>query len=175
MRPPQAFGLPDPRSVQIQLAPPGPQRVFRLDSEAQMNERMRQEALEREPPEHITFPDEPILSREPYRGRNWPEQKLLVEPNYVCYGRLFFEEKNAERYGWDLGPIAPEVSALYFFKDLALLPYHIGTDPCRKYESNTGYCLPGDPVPYMIYPLDLSVTGALNEAAAVVTLLAVFP
>src|SRR5262249_29182344 len=108
---PQGFILPDPRSVQIQLAPPGPERVFPLGSEEELHQRMRQEAIERDPAEYISFPEEPILSTEPYRGRNWPEQKLLVEPNYVCYKRLFFEERNSERYGWDLGPLGPEISA----------------------------------------------------------------
>jgi hypothetical protein len=165
----------DQREYQIQLAPPGPQQLFRLESEERLQERMRQEALERSPPERIQFPPEPILSRATFRGRNWPEQKMTVEPNYVCYGRLFFEERNAERYGWDLGEIAPLVSTLYFLKDAACFPYHVATDPCRWHDTNAGYCLPGDPVPYLLYPIDWSVTGAAAEIGAVVTLLAVFP
>jgi hypothetical protein len=56
-----------------------------------------------------------------------------------------------------------------------LYPYHQFTDPCRMFDSSAGYCLPGDPVPYKLYPEGLSVTGALGEAAVIVTLLAIFP
>ena len=50
-----------------------------------------------------------------------------IEPAYVVYRRLYFEEKNAERYGWELGMFQPAVSTLYFFKDVALLPHNIAT------------------------------------------------
>ena len=46
---------------------------------------------------------------------------MQVEPNYVCYNRLYFEQINAERYGWDLGFVAPFISAGEFFKDVVLL------------------------------------------------------
>ncbi len=39
----------------------------------------------------------------------------------VCYGRLLFQQKNAERYGWDLGPLHPVLSGLVFFGDVATL------------------------------------------------------
>ncbi len=135
---------------------------------------MRRQAKDRGD-ERLVFPEEPVLTKDAYLGRNWPERSLFVEPNYVNYGRLLFEEKNSERYGWDLGLLSPVVSTGYFLKDLALLPYHRFTDPCRRFDSNAGYCLPGDPVPYKLYPEGLSVTGGLAEAAVIVTLLAVFP
>jgi hypothetical protein len=157
----------------IQLIPPGPERIYRLESEDSLQERMRQEAADRG--EKIAFPDEPILSTRPYPGRHWPDRPLYVEANYVCYQRLLFEEKNSERYGWDLGAIGPFVSAAYFFKDLVLLPYHLAEDPCRCYECSAGYCLPGDPVPYLCYPPNLSLSGAAVEAGTIVALLAIFP
>src|SRR5262245_49693957 len=42
--------------IQVQLEPPGPQRLFQLESEAQLRERIRQEGRERYPPERIAFP-----------------------------------------------------------------------------------------------------------------------
>jgi hypothetical protein len=159
----------------IQLVPPGPQRVFRLESEQALQERIRQEAKERPTPERVGFPEEPVVGRGPYVQRAFPERHMLVEPNYVCYNRLFFEEKNSERYGWDLGFIQPFVSAGEFYWDLATLPYHFWTEPCRHYECSAGYCLPGDPVPYLIYPPQLSMSGAIAEAGTVVGLLAIFP
>ena len=178
--PPAGPGLARPGSeeaseYQIQLEPPGPNRLFRLDSEETLHERMRQEARQRSPMERISFPEEPIVSKGTYAGRQFPEQKLLVEPNYVCYGRLNFEEKNSERYGWDLGVASPIVSAGKFYWDVVTLPYHAFTDPCRKSECSAGYCLPGDPVPYLLYPPQFSWTGLLAEAGAGVGAFAIFP
>ena len=166
-------------SYSIQLEPPGPERLFRLESEDAMKERMRQEKRNTPQMERLVFPEEIILSRSNYdsswRSRNWQTTVRLVEPNYLVHGRLLFHEKNSERYGWDLGPIQPFVSAGFFLGDMALLPYHLATDPFRRWESNAGYGLPGDPVPYMLYPIGASSTGSVAEAAVVFALLACFP
>jgi hypothetical protein len=159
---------------QVQLEPPGPQRLFRLEDERSLFERMRQEARERPTPERIQFPAEPIVTGGSV-VRRFPAANMLVEPNYVCYGRLYFEQVNSERYGWDLGPIQPLVSTMGFYCDLLLLPYHLGIDPCRYYECGTGYCLPGDPVPYLLYPPTFSLLGLSLEAATAVVLFAAFP
>jgi hypothetical protein len=160
---------------QIQLEPPGPERLFRLESEQTLQERMRQEARQRPTLERINFPEEPVLSTQAYAARPFPPAQELVEPNYVCYRRLHFEDKNSERYGWDLGFIQPFVSAGIFYWDVVTLPYHMGTDPCRKFECSAGYCLPGDAVPYMLYPPELNLTGIAAEAGTIVALFAIFP
>ena len=160
----------------IPLEPPGLQKVFfRLDSEAALKERMRQEGRERTVPERVTFPDEPVVSDQPYTPRAFPSMCMTAEPNYVMYSRLFFEERNSERYGWDLGPIGPVVSAGKFYWDLAFFPYHLATMPFRRFDSNAGQCLPGDPVPLRIYPPQLSVPGTALEAVAEVSNIACFP
>jgi hypothetical protein len=159
----------------IQLEPPGPERLFRLDSEARLQERIRQEGRDRTPIDIAVFPNEPVLSTQPYYGRRWTPAHEYAEANYVCYHRLLYEQKNFERYGWDLGFITPVVSALDFFADFIVMPYHGFTDPCRCYECSTGYCLPGDPVPFLLYPCEPSVTGALAEAGAVAAVMAIFP
>ena len=159
----------------VPLEPPGPQRLYRLDSEADLMERMRQEGRERSSPERITFPEEPVISKLAYAGRTFPAQGVTAEANYVLYRKLFFEERNSERYGWDLGVITPIVSAGAFYWDLALTPYQLASLPLRRFESNAGLCLPGDPVPYRLYPPNISATGTLAEAAVIVALFAVFP
>jgi hypothetical protein len=161
----------------ISLELPGPQRIFgRLDNEAAWQERVRQEARDKSTPDrNVTFPDEVTLTTAPYTGRNWPRQMTYVEPNYLVYRRLYFQELNSERYGWDLGPLSPVVSTLYFYKDTLMFPYNFGSDICRRFETNAGYCLPGDPVPYMLYPPGASLTGAGTEATALLILLAAFP
>lgn len=176
VEPPGGYRPPDPgegTGYTIQLEPPGPERLFRLESEAALNERMRQEARDRR--ERITFPEEPVLSRDRYTGRAWPKQQTFAEPNYVCYRRLYFEQKNEERFGWDLGIVQPIVSTAQFFGDFVTLPYKFGTDPCRCYECSAGQCLPGQPTPYLLYPPQPSITGVVAEVAIVGALFAIFP
>ena len=146
-----------------------------LDSEANFFERIRQEGRERPDPQRIIFPEEPTIGRGAKVARAFPKRQMVAEPNYVCHGRLFFEEPNSERHGWDLGILQPVVSVGEFYLDVALLPYHFWTDPCRRYDSSAGKCLPGDPVPYMIYPPELSLTGGVMEAGIGVALFAIFP
>jgi hypothetical protein len=160
---------------QIPLEPPGPQDIFKLDTEAELYERMRQQARNQNPDNRITFPEEPIVSREKYHGRSFPHAAEVVEPYYVCYRRLLFEDINSERYGWDLGAVQPFVSAGTFFFDLVTVPYHLATRPFDQMECNAGHCLPGDPVPYLAYPPELSITGIAAEGAAAAVLFALFP
>src|SRR5262249_23227871 len=126
---------------QIQLEVPSLERVTRRESDLNLQERIRQENKNRPSADRIEFPSEPPLSTDTYTTRVFPPMTRAVEPNYVCYDRMYFEERNSERFGWDLGIIQPLVSAGIFFFDVAALPYHVGTDPCRKYECSAGYCL----------------------------------
>lgn len=165
----------DSRRYQVQLDPPGPLRLFRLESERNLQLRMKMEGFERTPRERIVFPEEPVIALEPYAGRQFAPMVARAEPNYVCYPRLLFEQPNAERYGWDFAFFHPIISAGAFLFDVATLPYHLGTAPCRKFESSAGRCLPGDPVPLLLFPPERSMPGSLTEVAVVVALLAIFP
>ena len=158
----------------VDLDPPGSEELFRLESESQLFERFRQSAFNGGA-DRIEFPPEPKLSDRPYYGRAWPRQYLVAEPNYVCHGRLYFEEMNSERYGWEMGIFQPLISAATFYKDFLLFPLHFGTDPCRYYDCSAGKCMPGDPVPYRLYPPELSWTGVGTELAVIGTLLIMFP
>jgi hypothetical protein len=157
----------------IRLDVPGLGRLTMLESESSLIQRMRQEARARG--ERLVFPEETQLAKEPYPGRHWSPYTKQVEPYYVCYQRLLFQQKNFERYGWDLGPITPIVSAGKFYWDVAWLPYHLATRPCEQYECSAGYCLPGDPVPLLLYPPEISATGLLAQAAVVSGLVFIFP
>lgn len=165
----------DTGDYQIQLEPPGPEKLFRLETEAALFERMRQEARERPVPERIEFPPEPVISRDVFSGRYLPPKSMIVEPAYVCYKRLYFEQKNYERYGWDFGLLTPMLSVGTFLADVALLPYNVVKEPCRRYECNAGYCLPGDPVPFRAFPLEWSLAGAIAEAGTILVLIVMFP
>ena len=178
---PAALAAPGPYDVsagdyQSLVTPPSSDRVFApLDSEADLLVRMEQEWRDAGHTDRLIFPEEPIISRDRYLGRSWPQYTEIAEPNFVCYKRLMFEQINYERYGWDLGVLDPPLSTGKFFLDIAMLPYHAFTDPFRTFECNAGYCLPGDPTPLLLYPTEVSATGTLAEAGAVLGVFAVFP
>jgi len=159
---------PDTYQAYIRLDPPGRERLFGArDTERELEARMRQERKDLGSPDTVVFPEKPELTTEAFQTRQFAPTIVLEEPSYVVYRRLYFEEKNSERYGWDLGPIQPVVSTLYFLKDVACLPHNFASFPCRRFDTNAGQCQPGDPVPYLCYPPELTWTGLLAEAGVV--------
>jgi hypothetical protein len=158
---------------------PDPQRVFRLESEGKLLERMARDGKQGLNPLNlkydITFPDYPATPRAQASTRSWDPLRETVEPPFVCHRRLYFQQLNFERYGYDLGLLSPFLSAGAFCFDVFTLPYHVGMDPFCRFECNTGYCLPGDHVPLLLYPPQWSLTGALGEAAAIGLLVVAFP
>jgi len=145
---------------------PGPNRLFERFSEAQVQEVIRQAAKRRPGSGRVVFPEYPPLTRETHvPPRAYGKMIEPVEPNCVCHGRLYFEQKNFERQGWDLGVFAPAVSVGIFYYYLALLPYHYWTRPCDRYDCSAGKCLPGDCLPLYLYPEEFSLTGLAGEAS----------
>jgi hypothetical protein len=168
-------GAEDISDFEFDLEVPPRERVFgRLESESSLQQRIIALNRDKGKPKPI-FPEYPPVTNEKYFGRQWPQLVELAVPNYVNYNRLYFEQKNFERYGWDFGVLAPVVETLIFGGDVAMLPYNMFTDAFRRYECSAGYCLPGDPVPFLLYPPELSVTGATAELATIFALIAFFP
>jgi hypothetical protein len=163
----EALGLRGVKEV------PGLEVITRLEPESALFERMKQEALKGG--ERIVFPEEPVLSKEPYPGRHWAHKVMQVEPLYVAHGRLLFEQQNFERGLWDLGPLTPVVSVGLFYFDVAALPYHLATRPCQQYDTSAGKCMPGDATPFFLYPPELSFSGAVAEVAVGTALFFIFP
>jgi hypothetical protein len=153
---------------------PGPEVLFRLESESALRQRMKQEAL-RAGGERILFPDEPPITKESYPGRHWVSLTKEVEPYFVVSDRLLFEQKNTTRGIWDFGPLTPAVCLGKFYWDALLMPYNVGTRVCQQYDTDAGKCLPGDPSPLFLYPVELSLTGLLAEGAAVTGAFFIFP
>jgi hypothetical protein len=151
----------------LELKPPSLEQLFRLDSEHGFLDRMRRESLQSSPPRKLILPSEPPPSMEGYVPRSWEPRAAILEPSYVCYRRMYFEQLNSERYGWDLGYVQPVISLAHFWWDTLIWPYQIGVDPCRRCECSAGYFLPGDPVPLLAYLPEPSVTGALAEAGVI--------
>jgi hypothetical protein len=153
------------------LGVPSTRVLFRLESEEDLRQRIRDEqrgpltfplvagvpvvspAAKAITGKEIVFPDSRIvLSKTPFMMRQWPPEAKVVEPYYTVYRRLYFEQINAERYGWDFGYMHPLIATTTFYIDLATLPFQFIAEPCRRYEYNSGYCLPGDSVPLFLYP-----------------------
>lgn len=129
---------------------------------------------------YLVFPALPVVSPPgvAYQPKtaSYAPSKVVVEPGYVVHRRLYFEEKNSERAGWDLGPLSVVVSSTYFYRDVLFWPQAIGTAAARGFwDTSAGKCLPGTPSPYYLYPPNLSVTGTAFETLAVTGAAFLFP
>ncbi len=106
----------------------------------------------------------------------YPPMQTTYQALYMIHRRLHFEEKNAERYGWDLGAIQPLVSALYFYRDVMMWPQSLASGFAYGFwDTNAGKCLPGSPVPYYYYPPGLTITGTAFEGVIITGLAFIFP
>jgi hypothetical protein len=172
---PRGSELPEEPFQALRSDLPGPQRLFTRDSEAQFFDRLALEMKRQRAGARAVFPEEPVLSRTPYRPRVFPRLVELVEPSYVCHGRLYFEQPNFERTGYDFGVLQPAIGLGVFYYDAFLLPYHFWTDLKDRTECNVGKCLPGDPAPLRIPRERFSVTGLVGQSGALIGLGFLFP
>src|SRR5262249_36276977 len=148
----------------IHLEPPGLDNLTKLESERGLRERLRQEARDRFSHEPVVYPDEPVMPKGPLKPREFAPMVEVVEPHYVCYGRLFFEQINGELWEWALGFRPPLIAAGMFSGAVVPLPSHAFPRPCEKYECSAGFCLRGDRVPLSLSPPGLSLSGAAAQA-----------
>lgn len=171
-------------------------RVFRLDSDRTMRKRITMELIEESRRVKTKDPIDPKVMATNYANyptvapiapegavyqpkmitQNYPPMQAFVEPSYVVYRRLYFEDKNSERYGWEVGLMQPALSALIFYKDLLLYPARFGSNLFERYDTSAGQCLPGSPVPYFLYPPEIDLFGGTLGAATIVgAAFSVFP
>lgn len=153
---------------------PGPQRLFLRESEAQFFERLAQDMKKQKGGGRAIFPEDIVISKEPYKPRNFQRMTETVEPCYVCHGRLFWEQPNFERTGHSLGVLTPAVCLGVFYYDTLLLPYHAFSE-FRNYDCNVGKCLPSDPAPLLLPRERFSVTGLVGQAGAITGIGFLFP
>ncbi|VTS01253.1 hypothetical protein [Tuwongella immobilis] len=167
-RPPRSPEDVEELKFDLSLEIPGNDQLFRLEDEKRLQDRILEDFRQQGVVDPIDFPALPVLSTTQFAGRAFNRTVMTVEPNFVTYGRLYFEEKNSERYGWDLGPIQPLVSLAAFYKDVVFMPHNVASRPFSRWDTSAGYALPGDPIPYMIYPPQITITGTLALAGAVI-------
>jgi hypothetical protein len=84
-------------------------------------------------------------------ARQWAPTCYCWEAPSLCYGPLYFEETNLERYGYSqkyLRAVQPLVSSAHFFGTVAMLPYLEIVEPPRECVYTLGQYRPGDCVPF---------------------------
>ncbi len=108
--------------------------------------------------------------------RTWPIQTRWWVATASHHRPLYFEEVNAERYGYTRSRLLqPAISTVHFFGTVPYLPYLMATDCPRDCVYTLGHYRPGSCVPYRQHAWPISIKGASAEAAAVVGIIALFP
>jgi len=83
--------------------------------------------------------------------REWTGIRYCWEAPAQCYGPLYFEETNLERYGYSqtcLRTVQPLVSSAHFFGTIPLMPYLMLAEPSRECVYTLGQYRPGSCVPF---------------------------
>jgi hypothetical protein len=89
---------------------------------------------------------------------------------------LYFEDVNAERYGYTVSPLLqPAISGAHFFANVAALPYKMTTHPPCECIYTLGHYRPGDCAPRRWHHEPLDAKAAAVEAGVVVGLVGIVP
>ncbi len=89
---------------------------------------------------------------------------------------LYFEEVNAERYGYTPGYcIQPLVSAGHFFATIPTLPYQMFAQPPCECIYTLGHYRPGSCAGYRPSRWPMHLGAGIAEAAVIVALVALIP
>lgn len=160
----------------VKILTPKREDVFRLEGDAAMNARIQKELGDKKDP----FP--PIyaisLVSTPYAPKTgqYPPMQAKLEPTYVVHRRLYFEDKNTERGGWDLGALQPFASTASFVRHVVFLPHNYASGLWRnRWDTNAGKCMPGDKTPLYLYPPGFTVSGLMFQSSVLVGLPFIFP
>jgi hypothetical protein len=181
---------PDETTANNQAALPGDsyaglptrERIFQFLDDKDLEARILKELKKNQTPEEfresqfdVIPPLTPPGTKYLPKTASYPPLKLGIEPGYVVHRRLYFEELNSERFGWNAGVMQPVISSLYFYRDVLLWPARLASNPHEHYDTNLGKCLPGSPVPYYLYPLQIDIYGALFGAGFYTGMGIIFP
>jgi hypothetical protein len=178
--PGQPSGTPLGNAAAQMPVPTAPKRddVFRFDDDSTLRNRIKSEIIaEKQGTKSITFPDTlpPSGPAATSVARSMPSMQVMIEPAYVVHRRLFFEQKNTERAGWDFGLIQPVVSAVHFYKDCALWPHKLASNFLEPYDTSAGKSLPGCPTPLLWYPPEITMFGGTVGTAVIIGTAAILP
>lgn len=164
------------KAVPLPGALPSRDDVFRLDGDSVLNRRIQRELGDKK--DEFPLPNALLPAGATYTPKTagYPPVRAKLEPTYVIHRRLYFEDTNAERAGWDMGPVQPIFSAAWFVRDVVLLPHNVASGFWKnRWDTSAGKCPPGAPTPYYLYPRGYTVSGLLWEVPLVVGLTYIFP
>ncbi|TWT77629.1 hypothetical protein Pla123a_14250 [Posidoniimonas polymericola] len=108
--------------------------------------------------------------------RTWPVMSYHWTASASRHNPLYFEEINAERYGYTCGRcLQPVVSAAHFFGTIPALPYLMAADCPRECVYTLGHYRPGNCNPYRKHWWPCRLDAAAVEAGTAVGIIAILP
>ena len=108
--------------------------------------------------------------------RGWAGFGYLWEASATCHRPLYFEEINAERYGYSCcRPLQPAISGARFFATVPALPYKMTVEPRCECVYPLGHYRPGSCAPYRCHRPPLKPKAGLVEAGVVTGLILAVP
>jgi hypothetical protein len=152
------------------------ERIFSLPNDELLERYVRMRVLEDNPQlkaddPGLKFPPAPPVGGDKTyvaKTGTYPPMRAEYYSLYVVHRRLHFEERNSERYGWDLGIVQPFLLTANFYKDVFLWPQSLASGCAYGFwDTSAGKCLPGSPTPYMLYPPGLTITGSVTETVII--------
>ncbi|TWT89873.1 hypothetical protein Mal64_02550 [Pseudobythopirellula maris] len=120
--------------------------------------------------EHGVASPSPLAS-----ARSWPITCYHWAASASRSNPLYFEEVNAERYGYACGCLQPVVSTVHFFGTVPYLPYLMASDCPRECVYTLGHYRPGSCAPYRSHGWPVDLLGAAAEGGAVAGLILLVP
>jgi hypothetical protein len=106
----------------------------------------------------------------------WAQFDFQWAATCLCHGPLYFEEVNAERYGYTASYLLqPVISAGRFFLTIPALPYKMAVDRPHDCIYTLGHYRPGNCVPWRANHLPLKVGAAIVEVGTIAGLIILIP
>ncbi len=122
------------------------------------------------------FPQECVLSDEPFVPRNFACTVFTWKASALCHKPLYFQQAKLERYGHTFGPVlTPVLATGHFFVSVIALPYKIGMNPPWECMYPLGWYRPGSCAPYTLGPVPISLRGAALQGLVTTGLWFLFP
>ncbi len=121
-------------------------------------------------------PSECTLGYERYQPRQPVPATFAWKAASVYHKPLYFEEVQLERYGHSARPLVQTaLSGAHFVANIASLPYQMAIHPPWECQYPLGHYRPGDPAPWLVPPVPISVKGGLAEAGTILGAVFVIP
>jgi hypothetical protein len=111
-----------------------------------------------------------------WSGRGWSQSCYQWEASALYHNPLYFEDVPLERYGHSLPPpFQPLLSGAKFFGTIPFLSYKMVLEPMNEHIYALGYYRPGNPAPWLWYPIPIRYDATAVEAGIVLGLIFVLP